>query len=455
MMLKQNPSKEILKINHKQNSMKKIAFALFLMFAFSSAVFSQDYKKVRSYLVLAQLPNGGEKQLENAIAEYEKVAIEPKAAGKAETYLLKAEIYGLVSGNETLRAKYPNSNIMAVEALKKYLELEPKEEMLKEDNYLGMNLIYSSVFNDGVKYYNQKNWDSAFVNFKTAAEVGDLFTARKWSNSTFDTAAYLYAGASAQNAKRHEDAIKYYGRIAESKVVGPDYESIYDFLTKYFYNNKNEAEFQKYLALAKSAYPNNPTWADLEFADMIDNIEPAQMLAKFEEAEKSQKLTSSNYLDYGDYFINNKKIKELLPEQKVGYTNKAAYAFSKANELDTANAVALYNSGVAYYSLWQDYYDAAAKIKGITADIKSKRSQADKLTDETADKAIIPLEKAYNSLAARSTRTSAERNVLGKATDLLFNLYDYKKIRSRGVNVKDYDRYEAKAKYYDSMHGKF
>ena len=429
--------------------------ASMIMFLSSVAVQSQDFKKVRSTLLIAQIPKAGDEKLENAKAELDKVLADPKASEKTEGQLLKAEIYGLIAGNDNLTKKYPEAANTALVALKKYLEMDPTENQLKEDGYTGVNGIYTAFFNEGVVNYQQKNWEVSFAKFKLAAEMGDLFVVRKWSKSTFDTVSYLYAGASAQNAQKGEDAIKYYSKIAENKVVGPDYESLYDYLAKYFYNNKNQEEFKKYLALAKAAYPNNPTWADLEFANMTETVTPEEMLKNFNAADAAKTATATNYFDFGDFFINNKKIKEMEANQRASYTNAAALAFSKSFELDTTNAVAAYNSGVSLYNLFQDAFDAAQKIKGITPEIKSKREQANKVTDAQTDKTIAMLEKAFGSLAAKEKRSGPEKNVLGKSIDILFNLYDYKKDRSRGANMKDFDKYEAKAKYYDGLHGKF
>jgi hypothetical protein len=290
--------------------MKKITTCLSLLFVVATGVKAQDFKKVRAAFVVAQVAKNDAGKLEAAKAELEKVLADPKAESSAEAHLLKAEIYGTIAADATLKGKYPGSDVQAFQSLKKYLELEPTEVKLKEDRYVGINSIYSSLFSEGVKNYNEKNWDSAYVKFKDVAELGDMFTTRKWSNAALDTTSLLYAGVTAQNAKKNDEAAKYYGKLAEHKVTGPDYESIYDFLTKHYLNSKDEANFQKYLALAKEAYPKNALWADLEFANLTDNMPAEDMLKKFDEADASKTLKSSNYLDYGDYFINNKKVKE-------------------------------------------------------------------------------------------------------------------------------------------------
>lgn len=436
--------------------MKKITIGLLLLFAAGTGVKAQDYKKVRNALALAQVPgNAGQTKLEEAKAELDKVLADPKAAGNAETHLLKTEIYGTIAANDALKAKYPGADVEALQSLKKYLELEPSEAKIKEDKYVGVNSAYSALFSSGVKYYNEKNWDSAFSKFKNVVELGDILTSRKWTTSAFDTTSYLYAGVTAQNAKKNEEAAKYYGKIAERKIAGKDYEGIYDFLVKYYLNNNNQAEFTKYLALGKQAYPNNTLWSELEFANTTENAPLEDMVKKFEEADAAKTLNAKAYLDFGDYFVNNKKIKDLDPSQKAPYVNMAFTAFSKAAELDTANGLSSYNAGITAYNLFEDASDSARKIKGVTAAIKAKRAVADKQADSAAIKGITWLEKSYNTLASKTERTNTEKNVVGKAADLLYNLYVYRRDRSKVLNPKDYDKFDNKAKYYDSMHGKF
>ena len=435
--------------------MKKIAIGFLLLFAISTDINAQDVKKVRTTLALAQIPRAGAQKLEDAKTEIDKLAADPKASANPEVLALKAEIYGLIAADSSLRTKYPNADIEGLQTLKKYLAVEPTEKTLKADGYTGVNQIYASLFNTGVKLYNEKNWEAAFDKFKNVAELSDTLIKRKWTNSAFDTTANLYAGVTAQNAKKEAEAAKYYGALASQKVKGQDYESLYEFLTKYYLNNKNEAEFKKYIALAKEVYPTNELWSDLEFVYQTKNAEPADMLKRFNEDDAAGKLTASNYFDYGNMFVSDKKIREMDAPKRTEFTNKAIYAFTKASEKDTANALASYNVGVTTYAQWEELLEAARQIKGTTADIKAKRAAADKLADAAADKSLVWMERAFNSLAAKSTRSNLEKGTLSKSTDLLYNLYAYKKDRSKVVNPKDYDKFDAKAKFYDNLHGKY
>lgn len=434
--------------------MKKITIGLLLLFAINILAEAQDTKKIRTMLVLADLPNSPKQRLIDVKVELDKLLADPKSQNNADVMALKAEVYGLIAGNDSLKARYPTANEEAFDALKKYLALEPTEKIYKDDGLRGLSPMYASLFNSGIQLYNAKSWDSALTFFKQVIDLSSIGISRKWFTTSFDTTAHLYAGVMAQNAKKDDDAAKYYGELASRKIKGKDYEGIYEFMTKYYLNQKNEAEFNKSIALAKEVYPENTMWNDLEFYYQSKNAEPADMLKKFTADDAANKLTSVNYFDYGNTFVNDKRIKDYDAAKRDEYIDKAVYAFEKSYEKDTTNALSSYNAGVTLYSQWQDLVDAARLIKGTTPDVKAKRAVADKVADAAADKSIPWMEKAFWSLLTKKDKSNLEKGCLSKSTDLLYNVYAYKQDRSRGVNPKDYDKFEAKAKFFDSLHGK-
>ena len=87
--------------------------------------------------------------------------------------------------------------------------------------------------------------------------------------------------------------------------------------------------------------------------------------------------------------------------------------------------------------------------------MKVKKAAANKLAFDAADQSIVWLEKAFRSLSGKAARTNLEKGLLNKSVDLLYNVYEYKRDMSRGVNPKDYDAYDAKLNYYNGQHGKF
>ena len=192
--------------------MTKFAIAFSFLLVTGAVVQAQDLKKAKNAYTLAMLKP---EALEDAKVEVDKLMTDAKMSKLAESYMLKMQVYSKIAANEALLAKYPTSDIDAYTALKKYLELEPNEEKLKADRFDGINNVYNAFFQQGVKLYKAEQWEKAFDKFKNMAAMGDLLISRKWSTSPFDTTSYLYAAATAQNAKLEPEAVQYYSKLAD------------------------------------------------------------------------------------------------------------------------------------------------------------------------------------------------------------------------------------------------
>jgi hypothetical protein len=262
---------------------------------------------------------------------------------------------------------------------------------------------------------------------------------------------HLYAGITSQNAKLEDEAVKYYTQLADRKVSGPDYQHIYVFLPTYFSGKKDEAQFKKYIALGKEVHPEKTFWNDLAFEFTTANSSLTELVKKYDEADAAGKMTATEYFDYANLFITDKRVKELPAAEKSKYLQKSFQAFAKSSELDASNGLAAFNAGVTHYSMWEELMDAARAIKGTTPDIKAKRAQADKLADASADKTIEWLEKAYSKLEAKANKDKAEATSLKNSAKFLANLYLYRRDRSKG-NDAMYDKFDKKFKFYDTKY---
>ena len=141
--------------------------------------------------------------------------------------------------------------------------------------------------------------------------------------------------------------------------------------------------------------------------------------------------------------------------QQVELKLTAADAFSKAYNLNNKNGLYAFNSGVLYYNVFSTLDDRFFANAGETAALKAKRAEIVKEQQETASKAIEWLEKGYATLKAKEPREKNENNSLNRTVLMLSNLYAWKRDKSRGVNPKDYDAYDAKYKIYDAEVDKY
>ena len=441
---------------------------------------AQDFKKVQTAMLL--------NKLDDAKTEIDKLAAEPKAQAKAETYYYKSRVYAALIKDPVASKKYPNLVTDADAAVQKLLTMDPGFVQIKEKGPDAIFDLYSYGFNNGIRSFNGKSWDSACVYFGIAVTYSDILFKNKLTKDTtmaFDTTSILYAGYSGQNATKPEFAVKYYKRLADAKVATDGYLDVYKFLVITYMNDKNEADFRKYLAVARKVYPKE-NWDDYEIEYIDRNFNLDDKVAYYDKAEAAGTLTEMQYLQFGEIFVNVKhdtKDKGKYDSVQLdGYEKKGVEAYKKGFAKNTQNAIASYNVGVIYYNNFGLLDDkVAANIKQIQTINGTRPSEKDPkkkaaidakfkaLTDpyfkatadlmkpinDNLDQAIDWLEKTYVIEKSKTTKTSTDKSIGNKTVDFLANMYQYKRDQVRGKDPKAYDAFDAKYKLYDGEHDKF
>lgn len=435
---------------------------------------AQDYKKVLTPMVL--------KQPETAKTEIDKIVADPKAETNPLTWIWKAKVYAALYKDTITRSKYPRSEVVADEAFKKYIKLDPTYKALKEIGAQDAPFdIYQTSFNIGIKTFNLKNWDSSLYYFKYAVYYSDIIFLNKFTSANgFDTTAVLYAGFSAQNAKKYEEAVIYYERLADSLVAGESYVDIYKYILVNSSDHKDSAKFYKYYKLSKSAYPKTD-WEEYELDFITKSYDFTQKTNLYDREDAAGTLSELRYLHFADMFANPTKEDKAKMDSLTlaNYQAKAREAFKKAFTKNPQNAIAAFNAGVIHYNDFNIYDDrqranikslqelntnkpvekdpkkkpaAEAKFKEQTEVFKKANAELDKPLIESADASIEWLEKAFALLKEKPNKVPSEKNCYNKSVDFLANLYSYKRDKARGKDPKAYDAYDAKYKLYDSLH---
>lgn len=431
--------------------MKKLVLASALAL-YSVVGFSQKLDKVSTFYML--------QKFEDAKTEIDKAMADPKAQTNPEAWLWKASIYAELYANETTRTKYPDASTQAYEALTKYRQLDPSLKGLKENGARPMVLLYSTAFNIGRTYFGESKWNEAFSNFKISEEMGDLIITNGLSNNPqqkIDTFTVLYTGYAAQNAQKIAEAIKYYEKFANQQIGGKDFMDVYRYLLNYYLNNKDNGNFQKYLAVAKTVYPGEAAmWNEYDMEYMSKNSSLSQIIEAYKKGDQGGAFTAEQYASYGQALANANKeeVAKMDSLQQSELRKTAATAFQKAFEKNQSGIDA-FNAGIMYYNEWGVLDEKYSALRGTAADLKAKREQVEKQQHAVADIAITWMEKAYTALKAKENRSKIEQNCLGKSVDFLTNLYLWKRDKSRGKDVKAFDVFDAKYKQYDAEHGKY
>ena len=460
-------------------TMKRIMMIGLLTLVFALPSQAQELKKVMLLLQTGKLAD--------AKTEIDKNIADPKFSGKAETFYWKSRIYAALYKDPVSRAKTPNAKEIADEAFAKYQQMDPTFNFVKEmgqDGPSGYFDLYQGSFADGVRNFNGKRWDSAAYYFSSAVNTYDLIYKNKWTSAKtpFDTTSILYLGYALQNAQKPAEAVQQYTRLEDNKVADSSYIDMYRFTLNHYITTKNEPQFNKYLAVSKEAYPKEP-WDDYEMEYLDKNLNLAEKTALYDKESAAGTLNEFKYLQFGDWFANVRtKEKELDSTQHAMYNMKAADAYQKAFVANNKNAIAAFNAGLIYYNNFADYSDKysdnirtlqqlnankppadkdpkkrpaqEAKFKEQTDAVKKLNVELEKPINENLETSINWLEKSVENLKGKSNLNRTEKMVFERSLDFLANLYEYKRDKVRGKDMKLFDIYDAKYKEYEGMHKK-
>lgn len=432
--------------------MKKLSLFLLMMVA-AGVGLAQNYNALTLFYTQGKF--------EEAKKEIDKLSNDPKAQGKAETYLWEFIVDAELFADSTLHQKYPDAGQNAMTALQKYTEKEPDLKKLKEQGMRSLSNLYGQSFNYGRDYFQAQDWNNSFKFFNLCQETSEYIGNHQLNSNgkyTIDTTVVLYTAYAAQNAGKMDEAAKRYKALADWKVKDKEYEDIYKYILDYDIRNKNEESFKKYLALAKEFYPQDmAVWNQIEMNYLTNNASLEDVVKTYREADASGKLKAADYITYGETFAtpDKEQLDKLDSLQQVDLKLTAADAFAKAYKLDSSNGVLAFNAGVLYYGNFAALDDQYFALRGEDAKLKPRRDSVVKKQQEVASEAINWLEKSYNQLKAKTDRTKNESSSLNRAVDYLANLYLWKRDRARGTDTKAYDAFDAKYKVFDAEHDKY
>lgn len=431
--------------------MKKVFLSLVL--AISGLWATAQYNAINNSYLLGRM--------EEAKKEVDKLMTEPKTQDKAETYLWKLNVYSELYADSALNPKYPEARAEAFDALTKYAAKDPTLSKLKNESTRSLGILYGNSFNDGRTAFTAKDWEKAYANFSFCQQVSEFVGKNGLSSTgkyTIDTTVVLYTAYAAQNAGKSAEAVSRYKALADWKINDKDFQDIYKYILDYDTKQKDETSFKKYLAVAKELFPADaPMWNQFEMNYMTSNTGLDQIVSKYKEEDAAGKLNEDGYLTYAESFAMPEKsqTEKLDSAQLMQLKLTAADAFQKAFNLNNKAGVYAFNAGVLYYNVFTVLDDRFYSNTGESAALKAKRAEIIKEQQDAAAKAIEWLEKGYTTLKAKEPREKIENNSLNNSVKYLANLYMWKRDKSRGVNPKDYDAYDAKYQLYDGEYDKY
>jgi len=443
----------------------KRTFSLLAFCFIASAVTAQSYESIKTLLAL--------NQYKKAKDDLDKGMTNAKFTGKAEAYILKTAVYAGLSMAEGTKGT-PAGDQLASEAdaaFKKYKEMDPDLSLVNDPIYQnGPINLYSNYYSGGYEDYlallkkkdkSPQNWDIPYGKFKKAVELSNMLIAKKLFQSAVDTNILILAGVAAESSSTKDEAVIYYSRLADNKITGDGFESVYRFLVSYYFGKKNMPLFEKYKALGKELYPNSEyfNYDKVDFATGLAETFSDKLKALDEVLATDPANYKANELLWSIIYdsINLNKEREVQPTDVAQLETRMLAAMNKniaakPNELDNYLFMGNYFVGKknAVGDARQSHAeDMKARTKPGTMASKEDIAKRDKLDKDYADamEAIrVPYENAAKVFAAKSTLDTKEKSQYKNIAGYLAEIFELKKklAKAKPTEMAQYAEQEKK-----------
>jgi hypothetical protein len=345
--------------------------------------------------------------------------------------------------------------------------MDPSMKLLEDLVYQnGPINLYSSYYTSGYNDYTRKKWDAAYAKLKKAVEYSDLLIEKKLLNVAIDTNVLILAGITAENSSTKEEAIKYYSRLADKKIAGDGFESVYRYLVSYYFQKKDIPSFEKYKAIGAEMYPKSEFFT-------FDKVDFAVGLA----ANFNEKLKAVEELLATDPngFKGNQVLGEIIYDT-LNPKDETAALPANADELEKKMIAAFTKAGAAkadyenpYIYMGDHFINKAVKVDdervAHAADMKArtkpgqpnskedvaKRDALDAKYGATLELAREPYEKVAQIFGGRASLTARDKQQYKKAVSYLGDIAAFKKIQAKNKKSPDAAKYEAEEKKWVTL----
>ena len=281
-----------------------------------------------------------------------------------------------------------------------------------------------------------------------------------------DTNVLILAGITAEQSSSKDEAIKYYTRLADHKIKGDGFESIYRYLVGYYFQRKEYASFEKYKALGNELYPEAEYFKfdKVDFAVGLETNFEAKLRAVEEVLATDPNNLKANEV-LGEIIYDTLNLKDEnapLHSKAEELERRMVAAFTKAATLKAGyenpyiymgdhfinKAVRVDNERVAHAA------DMIARIKPGTMASKediAKRDALDKKYGDALELAKEPYENAVKIYQAKPSLDQRDKQQYKKAVSYLGDIASFKKVQAKNKKSPDAAKYEAEEKKWITL----
>jgi Flp pilus assembly protein TadD len=330
---------------------------------------SYSQKKNRTSAIMA-MKNGYTLKAKNYI---DKAVVHEDTKEDPKTWYYYFQIYsGVMASTDEKLADFKESSLDNIlTGLRNTIKYDKKDDY-KSDLKKNVGAMYSMTLQQGIKFYQDKNYDDALQAFGLSQELADVIGAT-------DSVGIFNSAISAKAKGDDVNAIKYYEKCAEIGYAGSD---PYFNLIALYGKTGNKEGAEAIIKKARAAYPSD--------ANIL--LEQTRFYIEAGQSEKAEK----DLISVVEQDPNNVTLRHALGVvyEQIGKSELAVESYKKGLEIDPEHKNCTKNLGLVYNSI-------AAGINEKLGDVPLDDQETyDKMVKERDDnlKVGLPyLEKSYST----------------------------------------------------------
>ena len=361
----------------------------------------------------------------------DKFLADPKNQNNANAWFYKGKVYAELAKQDSTGTVGLEIGKEGFEAYKKYLQLDQKNLMGTLEQNVILFQLYDLYYNQGIKHYNAKEYPTAYAKMKAASEIEEFtnkkgFSYNGYSFPALDTQLVNLTASSAYLAKKQDEAMPYFERLADARLKDKEYKEVYALLAEHYLKSNETAKADKYLGLGKELFPDEEYWISLEFGD--PGKDTAQRIAKYETMLQKYPNNYPLAMDYAielfnyTYGYDGKK-----PADYAAREEKTRKALNNALAANPNSATANYVSSQMVYNQIYDLEDAIRAVRGTAAADVAKKKELNAKLDAKYDELFPYASKAFELYSNEPKLKGPEKVNLRKVTEHLVDYYTRKK----------------------------
>ncbi len=355
------------KLKIKKINMKKL-FLLLAAITISFGAIAQKGKVTAAQSFIDQ------QMLDKAKESIDEALANEKSMNWFNTYFTKGKLCQAIydANNPKYNEYYADPLAEAYASYEKAMQLDTKGGTKKK---IIAQMIYNSLAQQLYAQGSQKFTDGDFVGALKAFDVQIKINESELYAGGIDTGMYFNAGLAAQNAKKFDEATKYYEKCGELKYLGINpYFRIYECIL----GRGDTVKAEAYLLDLPNKFPGDNT-INFQLADLyLKSNKPTEALVYLGRAKEADPNNYSLWFASGITYLNLQKYDEAIAE------------LTRALELKSDLAETHYAMGASYIN---KAYEMNQKANDIM-DVKKYEEAVNEL-NKVYSKALPYMQKAY------------------------------------------------------------